>query len=208
VVLAKIVALKNHDDSPVESKFGEDWIPELSKLKKALTAEWRARFKDFSSESRPTMIGSDGAALQKCWDCDENGHRRGDPSCRQQGACAGSTCPEFLRKLKAAGKDVTPKVGGGGGGKNRGTKRKSGGMHSNECHFYKRTGTCKFGKDCKFDHVDGGRSGSSIMSKKTQKKIKKKMMTAVMQALEAEAKSAGASGDDAKKKTARRSSHR
>jgi hypothetical protein len=38
MVLAKIDALKNHDDSPVESKFGEDWIPELSnKLKKALT---------------------------------------------------------------------------------------------------------------------------------------------------------------------------
>jgi hypothetical protein len=57
-----------------------------------------------------------------------------------------------LRKLKAAGKDATPKVGGGGGGNNRGTKRKSGG--GNECHFYKRTGTCKFGKHCKYDHVD------------------------------------------------------
>jgi hypothetical protein len=55
VVLAKVDALKNHDDSPVESKFGEDWIPELSKLKKALTAEWRARFKDLSSESTPTI---------------------------------------------------------------------------------------------------------------------------------------------------------
>jgi hypothetical protein len=196
MALAKIDALKNHDTSPVESKFGEDWIPELTKLKKTLTAERRARFKGLSSESTPAMMGADGTALQKCWDCDENGHRRGDPSCRQQGARAGSTCPEFLRKLKAAGKDVTPKVGGSGGGNNRGTKRKSGG--GNECHFYKHTGTCKFSKDCKFDHVDGGRSGASMMSKKTQKKMKKKIKDAVMQALEAEAKSAGASGDDAK----------
>jgi hypothetical protein len=44
---------------------------------------------------------------------------------------------------------------------------------THECHFYKRTGTCKFGKDCKFAHVDGGRSGSSMMPKKTQKKMKK-----------------------------------
>ena len=59
MVLAKIDALENRDDPPVESKFGDDWIPELSKLKKILTAEWRARFKDLSSESTPTMIGSD-----------------------------------------------------------------------------------------------------------------------------------------------------
>jgi hypothetical protein len=51
MVLAKIDALKNHDDSPVESKFGEDWIPDLQKLKRTLTAELRARFKDLSSES-------------------------------------------------------------------------------------------------------------------------------------------------------------
>ena len=38
MVLAKIDALKNHDDPQDESKSGEDWIPELSnKLKKALT---------------------------------------------------------------------------------------------------------------------------------------------------------------------------
>jgi hypothetical protein len=55
MVLAKIAALSIHDDSPVESKFGDDWIPELSKLKKTLTAEWRARFKDLSSESTPTI---------------------------------------------------------------------------------------------------------------------------------------------------------
>jgi hypothetical protein len=76
-----------------------------------------------------------------------------------------------LRKLKAAGKDVTPKVGGGGGGNSQSwhEKRKSGG--GKECHFYKRTGTfCKFGKDCKYDHVDGGKSGSSMMSKKDQKR--------------------------------------
>jgi hypothetical protein len=46
--------------------------------------------------------------------------------------------------------------------------------------------------------VDGGKSGSSMMSKSQQKKMKNKIKTAVMQALEAEAKSAGASGDDAK----------
>jgi hypothetical protein len=86
MVLAKITALSIHDDSPVESKPGEDWISELSKLKKALTAKWRAGFKDLSSESTPAVIGSDGAATQKCWDCDENGHRRGDPCCRQQGS--------------------------------------------------------------------------------------------------------------------------
>ena len=103
---------------------------------------------------------------------------------------------DFLRKLKAAGKDVTPKVGGSGGGNNRGTKRKGGG--GNECNFYKRTGTCKFGKDCKYDHVDGGKSGSAMMSKSQLKKMKNKVKTAVMQALEADAKSAGASGDDAK----------
>ena len=57
MVRAKIAALENPDDPPVESKFGEDWIPELSKLKKTLTAEWRARFKDLSSESTPAMIG-------------------------------------------------------------------------------------------------------------------------------------------------------
>ena len=74
MVLAKIAALENLDDPPVESKFGDDWIPEMSKLKKTLTAEWRARFKDLSSESTPTMIGSDGTATRKCWDCDENGH--------------------------------------------------------------------------------------------------------------------------------------
>ena len=152
------------------------------------------------------MIGSDGTATQKCWDCDQNGHRRGDPSCRQQGACAGSTCPDFLRKLKAAGKDVTPKVGGGGGGNNRGTKRKGGG--GNECNFYKRTGTCKFGKNCKYDHVDGGKSGSSMMSKKEQKRMKNKIKTAVMQALEADAKSAVARVETMPKKKARRSSHR
>jgi hypothetical protein len=50
------------------------------------------------------------------------------------------------------------------------------------CHFYKRTGTCKFGKDCRFDHVDGGRSGASMMSKKTQKKMKNKTKDAVMHA--------------------------
>jgi hypothetical protein len=100
VVLAKIDALQNHDTSSVESKFGEDWVPELPKLKKALTAEWRARFKGLSSESTPSMMGAEGTALQPCWDCGENGHLRGDPSCRQQGACAGSTCPKFLKELK------------------------------------------------------------------------------------------------------------
>jgi hypothetical protein len=40
VVLAKIAALENLDDPPVvEPKLGEDWVPELSKLKKTLTAE-------------------------------------------------------------------------------------------------------------------------------------------------------------------------
>jgi hypothetical protein len=70
MVLAKIAALENLDDPPaVEPKPGEDWIPELSKLKKTPTAERRARFKDLSSESTPAMIGSDGAATRKCWDC-------------------------------------------------------------------------------------------------------------------------------------------
>ena len=45
MVLAKIAALSSHGDSPVESKFGEDWIPDLQKLKRTLTGEWRARFK-------------------------------------------------------------------------------------------------------------------------------------------------------------------
>jgi hypothetical protein len=32
MVLAKIDALENRDDPPVESEFGEDWIPELFKV--------------------------------------------------------------------------------------------------------------------------------------------------------------------------------
>jgi hypothetical protein len=46
MLLAKIDALKNNDDPQDEPKFGEDWIPELNKLKKTLIQEWRARFKD------------------------------------------------------------------------------------------------------------------------------------------------------------------
>jgi protein required for attachment to host cells len=46
--------------------------------------------------------------------------------------------------------------------------------------------------------VDGGKSGSSMMSKKTQQKMKKKIKGAVMQSLEADAKSASESGDTAK----------
>jgi hypothetical protein len=60
MALAKTGALENRDIPPVEPKLGEDWVPELTKLKKTLTAEWRVRFKDLSSKRTPTMIGSVG----------------------------------------------------------------------------------------------------------------------------------------------------
>jgi hypothetical protein len=47
-----------------------------------------------------------------------------------------------------------------------------------------------------------------MMSKKEQKRMKNKIKTAVMQALEADAKSAGASGDDSKEDGKKKLSHR
>ena len=42
VLANKIEALKNHDDPQDESKFGEDWIPELNKLKKTLIPSFKS----------------------------------------------------------------------------------------------------------------------------------------------------------------------
>jgi hypothetical protein len=67
MVLAKIAAaLSTHDGPPVESKFGEDWIPDLQKLKRAPTGEWREGFKDLSSESTPQSLHSPPGAGRMC----------------------------------------------------------------------------------------------------------------------------------------------
>jgi hypothetical protein len=120
------------------------------------------------------MMGAGGLANQACWDCGLTGHRRGDDVCKEKGACGGNSCPPFLKRLKAEGKDVMPRAGGGDSRKGGGTKRKG------VCNFYARTKSCRFGDKCKFEH-EGNGGGAAMMSKKAKKKAKKEIIESAMQ---------------------------
>jgi hypothetical protein len=185
------------------SEFDGEWYPDYKDLRSTLITAYRAKSKVWERQgtvgNTPFMMAG-GSADSQCWDCNLTGHNRGDPVCRKSGECAGESCPGWLRKLKADGKDTMP---GSGGGRSNGGGHKHGNGGNRICRFFQRTGNCRFGQQCKFTHDNnsGGGGGSSaaksttMLTKKNRKRMQKELLKSVEQSMLAKMGNASGGND-------------
>ena len=97
----------------------------------------------FGQRTKTTVKSDDKAT---CWGCGEVGHRMGSSLCKAKpGELADSAPKRAKRKMEHDEKKGDGKV-----------KRPN-----KICRFYSEKGHCKFGANCRFEHVNGGKSNKS-----------------------------------------------
>ena len=104
-----------------------------------------------------TTIKSDDKAT--CWGCGEVGHRMGSPLCRAKPGELADNAPKRAKRKK----EHDEKKGEGK------VKRPN-----QICRFYSEKGNCKFGANCRFEHVGVGKSDKSSGGESKKQKGGKK----------------------------------
>ena len=121
----------------------------LGDLKDALIHQYRQHCDIWDAEggtqreqkkAKVLSFGATEVISNGCWDCGSNDHRRGDSACPSPGQLL--KAPQWLiDKTKSGTADVRPSAA---------KKPRS----QPTCRYWKKTGTCKFGKHCKFPHPE------------------------------------------------------
>ena len=148
----------NHDRS-----FSDDWLPSWKMLKAALLDEWsNKKLEKGSSHEGGRAKGVLPVALNgvikpiSCYGCGQEGHKKGDPSCKVGKYDVHASAPKDYKDRMAKGrkresdKKQNPKSPGANNKKGDGEKK-----HCHAFNFGK--GNCRFGAKCRYLHEkDGG----------------------------------------------------
>ena len=148
----------NHDRS-----FSDDWLPSWKMLKAALLDEWsNKKLEKGSSHEGGRAKGVLPVALSgvikpiSCYGCGQEGHKKGDPSCKVGKYDVHASAPKDYKDRMAKGrkreadKKQNPKSPGANNKKGDGEKK-----HCHAFNFGK--GNCRFGAKCRYLHEkDGG----------------------------------------------------
>lgn len=145
------------EDADIEG-YDDAWLPDWKKVRETLLSTWETlKLKSVVTDTKtlPSMFtpaskrGTDrNAGVMQCHGCGEYGHRRGDPACKAGPLDLHACAPPWLQEFKAKGV-LKPAGSGTPSGSTRGRK---------VCTFFKKTGSCRFGQNCRFAHEKGGNS--------------------------------------------------
>jgi hypothetical protein len=167
------------------------WLPSWDSLRSSLVADWKeASFEGGmqgdkrKGQQLPTMMHPgfgqrNGAADNnfKCYGCGEPGHRIGADECTAGRNVIHHSAPEHVKKANKK-RSASTRSGKGKGGSSTNGKgnRFQGKKPSNVCNYFAKTGTCRFGTNCKYLHDQsttksgGDRGGSSKRHKQNDHK--------------------------------------
>jgi hypothetical protein len=168
------------------------WLPTWDSLRSALVADWKeASFEggrpgEKKGSQIPTMMHPgfgqrNGEANNqfKCYGCGEPGHRIGASECTAGRNVIHHSAPEHVKKAnkkRHANSRGGKGKGGGSGGKGN---RFQGKKPSNVCNYFAKTGTCRFGTNCKYLHESSGAKGGGDHGGKRQKLNNQKEIVAL-----------------------------
>ena len=194
--------------------FSDDWLPGWIELKSKLISHYKERqFGRSSSGTRreshqtkrlPTMYvpGLGSRPTVRCFGCGEYGHRRGDDVCKAGPNDWHSSAPKHFQSSTSA----TMQRSGGNKGKGKGNQPKNdrrnvdglkGKKRSNICFEYQKTGRCRFGPNCKFEHPKRkARHQEVYLTKRVKKAITAATVRSLKEELKERAKDDGKGSED------------
>jgi hypothetical protein len=127
-------------------------------MKKAISAMFAPGFGQRPEPQKTTKRIDGDSSKSKCWGCGLVGHKRGDQKCKAEANSLHDSAPGRAKRKFNGYSKMT--VDGGPTGK------KPDGV----CRFFSRNGNCKFGANCKYKHIDGGKEKPNKKMRFTKKK--------------------------------------
>jgi hypothetical protein len=164
--------------------FSDDWLPSWNVLKASLLAEWSERCisgnkaKETNKGVLPVAMGNVKSIT--CYGCGQEGHKKGDPSCKAGKYDVHASAPKDYKERMAKGrkreaeKKQNPKSPGANNKKGEDKEKK----HCHAFNFGK--GNCRYGAKCRYLHEKGEGGGKMKGFTPEQQKLVSTLLSSAM----------------------------